>query len=91
MHAARMWLRRTHLALRLLFIASSLGHLTKAQASGVVTSFKISGRIESRYAVTRVTSQMHNPADSAEELKFKMTLPKTAFISSFIMFVYTRA
>ncbi|XP_063605893.1 inter-alpha-trypsin inhibitor heavy chain H6-like [Penaeus indicus] len=80
-----MWLRRTHLALRLLFIASSLGHLLKAQASGVVTSFKISGRIESRYAVTRVTSQMHNPADSAEELKFKMTLPKTAFISSFIM------
>ncbi|XP_037800888.1 inter-alpha-trypsin inhibitor heavy chain H3-like [Penaeus monodon] len=80
-----MWLTRTYLALRLLFTVSSLGYLTKAQLPGVVTSFKISGRIESRYAVTRVTSQMHNPSGSAEELKFKMALPKTAFISSFIM------
>nr|XP_027213772.1 inter-alpha-trypsin inhibitor heavy chain H3-like [Penaeus vannamei] len=77
--------RLAHPALPLLFLVSCLGHLTEAQPPGAVTSFKISGRIQSRYAVTHVTSQMKNPSSAAAELKFKMQLPKTAFISSFIM------
>ncbi|ROT75568.1 inter-alpha-trypsin inhibitor heavy chain H3 [Penaeus vannamei] len=81
--------RLAHPALPLLFLVSCLGHLTEAQPPGAVTSFKISGRIQSRYAVTHVTSQMKNPSSAAAELKFKMQLPKTAFISSFIMFVDT--
>ncbi|XP_042863431.1 inter-alpha-trypsin inhibitor heavy chain H3-like isoform X1 [Penaeus japonicus] len=78
-----MWPKWTHLPLCLLMVSLSLakGQSTK----GVVSSFKISARIESRYAVTHVTSDMYNPADTATELQFKMTLPKTAFISSLIM------
>lgn len=53
---------------------------------GVITELRVDSKIEQRYAQTMVTSTMKNTnSHRPSELKFKMTLPKTAFISSLIM------
>uniref|UniRef100_A0A0P5EGD8 Uncharacterized protein n=1 Tax=Daphnia magna TaxID=35525 RepID=A0A0P5EGD8_9CRUS len=41
--------------------------------------------IRLRYASTKVTSKVANPADKAQEATFHVVLPDTAFISSFLM------
>ncbi|XP_059351235.1 inter-alpha-trypsin inhibitor heavy chain H4-like [Daphnia carinata] len=41
--------------------------------------------IRLRYASTKVTSKVANPADKAQEATFHVVLPETAFISSFLM------
>ncbi|XP_042863434.1 inter-alpha-trypsin inhibitor heavy chain H3-like [Penaeus japonicus] len=50
---------------------------------GVVTSFKVVSQIEHRYAITQVTAKMRNERSDMADMKFRMMLPKTAFISSF--------
>lgn len=52
-------------------------------SAATVTSFRVLSRIEHRYAVTQVTSRMRNLRSEPTEMKFRMTLPKKAFISSF--------
>ncbi|CAG0886870.1 unnamed protein product [Cyprideis torosa] len=43
--------------------------------------------IQHRYAVSKVTSQVANPARSPQEVSFTLTIPETAFISNFSMVV----
>lgn len=50
-----------------------------------VYSMEIESDIKLRYATTRVTSRVANPADVAQETTFHIVLPETAFISGFLM------
>jgi preprotein translocase subunit SecE len=43
--------------------------------------------IRLRYASTKVTSKVVNPASKAQEATFHVVLPDTAFISGFLMYV----
>jgi hypothetical protein len=43
--------------------------------------------IRLRYASTKVTSKVVNPAIKAQEATFHVVLPDTAFISGFLMYV----
>ena len=46
---------------------------------------EIESNIRLRYASTRVTSRVANPASIAQEATFHVVLPETAFISGFLM------
>ncbi|XP_014277353.1 inter-alpha-trypsin inhibitor heavy chain H4 [Halyomorpha halys] len=45
----------------------------------------VESSIKFRYAHTRVTSRIANPANTSQEVVFMMLLPETAFITSFVM------
>ncbi|CAH1399666.1 unnamed protein product [Nezara viridula] len=45
----------------------------------------VESSIKYRYAHTRVTSRIANPANASQEVVFMMLLPETAFITSFVM------
>ena len=47
----------------------------------------VESEIRLRYASTKVTSRVTNPAKVAQETTFHIVLPETAFISGFIMYI----
>lgn len=52
-----------------------------------IYSMEIVSDIRLRYASTKVTSKVVNPASKAQEATFHVVLPDTAFISGFLMYV----
>ncbi|XP_063601738.1 inter-alpha-trypsin inhibitor heavy chain H4-like [Penaeus indicus] len=68
---------------RLLRVLLLLFLLQVDTSFAMVTSFKVLSKIEHRYAITQVTTKMRNLRSEMSEMKFRMTLPKKAFISSF--------
>lgn len=50
-----------------------------------VYQLHVESSIKYRYAHTRVTSRIANPANGSQEVVFNMLLPETAFITSFVM------
>ena len=50
-----------------------------------IYSMRIKSNIRLRYATTKVTSRVVNPAAKSQETTFHIVLPENAFISAFVM------
>ncbi|XP_044307462.1 inter-alpha-trypsin inhibitor heavy chain H3 [Varanus komodoensis] len=73
------------------FIISNIKNIKKRDAADVnvdgidIHSMKIDCKITSRFAHTIITSQAVNRANVSKEALFDVELPKTAFITNFVM------
>ncbi|XP_077323639.1 inter-alpha-trypsin inhibitor heavy chain H3-like [Lithobates pipiens] len=52
-----------------------------------IHSMRMETRVTSRFARTLITTEVRNPSNSSQEAIFDIELPKTAFITNFIMTV----
>jgi len=53
----------------------------------IISKFHVDTRIQFRYAITTVTSQVKNPGTEARRAEFSMIIPDTAFISNMSMVI----
>ncbi len=58
-----------------------------SESRAVITELHVRSDIQFRYARTVVESYVKNPDKGAKNVTFQLTLPNTAFVSNFSMFV----
>ncbi|XP_053324731.1 inter-alpha-trypsin inhibitor heavy chain H3-like isoform X2 [Spea bombifrons] len=64
-----------------------LSHESQKDAAMVANSFHIDCKITSRFARTKITTEVYNQLNISREAIFHVELPKTAFITNFSMTV----
>ncbi len=67
------------------FVLGLLCVFCKQAQSQRILNLHVNSKIQSRFAITHVTSEIRNTGSEAKEISFEAQLPAEAFISNFTM------